>query len=935
MAINKASHISGALQSFTQGIFDVAKLQASDIRSQQAAAASLADSVWDEKRDEILKDKTLTSDEKLLKFQEAEQDVLEKIFATAKVTNEKAKKDYLNSSSWTLAKRNAKARMGAFVADEISSDVKLRDEGIRSDLLKGDFSEEDMLASYTDFITGGINEDGSYKDPIYRPEIVQSQLTSFSKAARLTTVQKNALAALDNDGITLGMGVIDEAYSSGMITNDDRANLEDAVYSRYGRNQRAVNEQLPDLDVKVQDIIKNGVSVPEDAVVTGTPYERNLAAINTQVNMLPYATPTQKQQLAQEYETQLRTAQPLNDFKNFYLTRQDVPEFYSGNIDLASRAAISNQDGTVSTVRSMSFSEDGQEILIPTVVNGKVVSEEEAIKHYHETGEHLGKFSTPEEADAYAQELSQRESGRIGGVDAFSRKIDDIAQYYGMNDVEKAQFELNALAFMEQEQTKQVSFQTMKADEADTKLNAMMLSGQPVTLADVTNAYKGTDSRYVGTQLKSWTDFAKASEDTALWNLLITKIQDGTVTASDFEVEQWHNTDYQKDVESLQVEWKNNGKNVLQVLAYRDEVRQDTIATLTSYRGNTGISTNAYQRAVRNAYISGRITEDDLTSLYSRNEALEDPWYAETASRLKTSLGLDSIDKKTDLKTIALMQQGYSEALQLLEDQLMLNPDMDKEQLYQRVVQMATDNTITKLLDGYTAGSASTEAYETENLFKDKKPQELMQGMRNGSLDGILQQDRMLGWMSKTVTTDGSINPQSTVSTDLFGRNYENLSTFEKNVVDANTLYIQYAQGMKKAAEKQFGITTKEIRMTDRGPAIVDSEGYLYMPAGNVDEYRDWTVHMINAGFTNVSYLTTGITMSPGTEVSAKYFALDEKDVPAAVPEQWKSTSLESMASSPEAAEAQRQFKEAKIIEKLSSNPARMQSEKKKDRTPR
>lgn len=80
----------------------------------------------------------------------------------------------------------------------------------------------------------------------------------------------------------------------------------------------------------------------------------------------------------------------------------------AGNIDLANRPQVKNADGSVSTVRSMSFEEDGQEILIPTVSpDGKILSDDQAIALYHQTGQHLGKFDTPEHADAYAQALHQ------------------------------------------------------------------------------------------------------------------------------------------------------------------------------------------------------------------------------------------------------------------------------------------------------------------------------------------------------------------------------------------------------------------------------------------------------------------------------------------------------------------------------------------------
>lgn len=79
----------------------------------------------------------------------------------------------------------------------------------------------------------------------------------------------------------------------------------------------------------------------------------------------------------------------------------------AGNLNLHKRPVVLNPDGSISTVKTISIGTDAGEVLLPTVIDGKVVSNKEAIAHYMKTGEHLGIFDTPEHADAYSEVLHQ------------------------------------------------------------------------------------------------------------------------------------------------------------------------------------------------------------------------------------------------------------------------------------------------------------------------------------------------------------------------------------------------------------------------------------------------------------------------------------------------------------------------------------------------
>lgn len=94
----------------------------------------------------------------------------------------------------------------------------------------------------------------------------------------------------------------------------------------------------------------------------------------------------------------------------------DAPPLEAGNVNLSNRPHVKNADGSISTVRSMGFEEDGKQILVPTVSDdGRIMSDAEAIDAYHRTGKHLGKFGTIAESNAAAQRLHEDEAAKLEG----------------------------------------------------------------------------------------------------------------------------------------------------------------------------------------------------------------------------------------------------------------------------------------------------------------------------------------------------------------------------------------------------------------------------------------------------------------------------------------------------------------------------------------
>lgn len=78
-----------------------------------------------------------------------------------------------------------------------------------------------------------------------------------------------------------------------------------------------------------------------------------------------------------------------------------------GNVDLAKQPKVRNADGSISTVDSSSYNIDGAEVLLPSVTtDGRHLSTpDEIVAEFKRTGRHLGKFRTPQEANAYAEQL--------------------------------------------------------------------------------------------------------------------------------------------------------------------------------------------------------------------------------------------------------------------------------------------------------------------------------------------------------------------------------------------------------------------------------------------------------------------------------------------------------------------------------------------------
>src|SRR4051812_46971689 len=84
-----------------------------------------------------------------------------------------------------------------------------------------------------------------------------------------------------------------------------------------------------------------------------------------------------------------------------------------GNLDIWRRPVVRNANGSLSTVKSVSWNVPvnlggrtrNLEVLMPEVIGNRVVSARAALQHFQNTGEHLGMFDDAAHANQYGTRL--------------------------------------------------------------------------------------------------------------------------------------------------------------------------------------------------------------------------------------------------------------------------------------------------------------------------------------------------------------------------------------------------------------------------------------------------------------------------------------------------------------------------------------------------
>lgn len=273
-------------------------------------------------------------------------------------------------------------------------------KGVRSS------SELEKIGNTYDLLVG--KEEESQKDKVGIVKTMASDILLLNQARqKISPYLRGPFQGIKSKLDLLDKGDID-AFNG--LKGNVAYSLAQAISGQTGRS-------LSDTDIKIFQDALPGIGDTEIGA------ENKLRNISVQIKSR-LITSGKSESEAQAFSDSLLQELGLSSIDN---QKKVKPNFGLGNIDLNTRPKVENSDGSISTVRSISFNEDGKEILIPTVSHeGKIMSDKEAITYYHKTGEYLGKFDSIEDANAYAKQIHEDQANEINQQKGGGKNIEEF-----------------------------------------------------------------------------------------------------------------------------------------------------------------------------------------------------------------------------------------------------------------------------------------------------------------------------------------------------------------------------------------------------------------------------------------------------------------------------------------------------------------------------
>ena len=312
-------------------------------------------------------------------------DYYERIYGAEKAGN---KQDAENMREYVLLKSTAE------------DPQKSMDAGLRK-LAKNDDSLT-AAEKYEKQKEYGLVNGGSYiKDEYEAGNLTRQEAEKLYRQENPNASDKDVMAAFDKIDYEKKAGKELDSYSN-------YTPLYDAISNNKSDEIKAVVKHMTDNGYKAEDIKKQLTTKYKQAY---------LDAKGSEKTKLMDALTKAYKAIGLSAEDALKIIngwKPKKDSSKQTETKKEenkdtTGRWGRGNIDLNNRQVVKNADGSISTEASFSVNIDGKEVLLPTIIDGKRVSEEEAIRYYERTGKYLGKFNTVKEADEYAEKLHERQ----------------------------------------------------------------------------------------------------------------------------------------------------------------------------------------------------------------------------------------------------------------------------------------------------------------------------------------------------------------------------------------------------------------------------------------------------------------------------------------------------------------------------------------------
>jgi hypothetical protein len=170
--------------------------------------------------------------------------------------------------------------------------------------------------------------------------------------------------------------------------------------------------------------------------------DTSTGGITSKINLDPKLQSVRGEQPKQLFDfAKIGQTAPLYKGQGLFSVGNPSGMVEQGNIDLSMRPTVRNADGSISTVRSMGANIDGKEVLLPTVsADGRIMTDDEAVNNYRQTGQHLGMFSSPESSTQYADSLHKQQDVMYGN----GPKLQQPAQFNGSTALQQPSQQIQA-----------------------------------------------------------------------------------------------------------------------------------------------------------------------------------------------------------------------------------------------------------------------------------------------------------------------------------------------------------------------------------------------------------------------------------------------------------------------------------------------------------